>query len=282
MATNPVGLSLCFFGGYEPGFDIGLHPPAIAANGFACVEIGPNAFGCIEDDAGVRRTRAAFEQAGVAVNSVHTPFGGSLDISSPDPAVRGEGLRQARWCLERLRLLGGRCLIVHSSAEPIGDDERPARIRQCVESLRLLADDVDPDEVALLAVEILPRTCLGHDSDELLRLLEPFDPRQAGVCFDVNHANLREDVLEATRRLGHRIVTTHISDNDGDDEKHWLPGRGILPWKDWLDALVATGYGGPLVYELGCQNVADPAGSIDAMLAALWANAEEYLLRGER
>ena len=276
--SNEIGVSLVFFREHPDGFEPDVHLPLLAANGIRAAELGPAQAPLMADEADTRRLRASFERAGVRPHSIHTPFGAGLDLSSLDPAVRGEGLTQARWCLERLRLLGGRCLIVHPSAEPIYDLDRPARMAQCRDSLQQLADEVDPHDGPKIAVEILPRTCLGHDSAELLALLEPFDRRRVGICLDVNHANLREDVVAATRRLGDRIITTHISDNDGDDERHWLPGKGVIPWRDCTHALLATGYGGPFVYEFGCQQVGDPAAPMDHLLAALRRNAEEFLL----
>ena len=103
----------------------------------------------------------------------------------------------------------------------------------------------------VVAVECLPRTCLCHTAEESLRLLDGLDERLFGVCLDVNHSNLREDVVRAARAYGRRIASTHISDNDGLDERHWLPGKGIIPWRDWVAALAGGGYRGPLIYEVG-------------------------------
>jgi hypothetical protein len=44
--------------------------------------------------------------------------------------------------------------------------------------------------------------------------------------IDINHLNLRErDIAAAVRQLGSRLLTTHCSDNDGLDERHWLPAN---------------------------------------------------------
>jgi len=47
------------------------------------------------------------------------------------------------------------------------------------------------------------------------------------------------------------IITTHLSDYDGEDEKHWMPGAGVVPWKQVYDTLTAAGYEGPWLFELG-------------------------------
>ena len=97
-------------------------------------------------------------------------------------------------------------------------------------------------------VEILPRTCLGRNSGEMLDLLSA-DPRLRACC-DTNHL-LTEDLPGFIRRLGDRVETLHVSDYDGKDEKHWLPGEGVLPWPEVLAALAEVGYKGPWLYEIG-------------------------------
>ena len=74
------------------------------------------------------------------------------------------------------------------------------------------------------------------------------------MCFDVNHL-LRESHETFMRRAADQVITTHLSDYDGVDERHWLPGMGVVPWKLIYDGLLAAGYTGPFLFELG----ADPA-----------------------
>ena len=70
------------------------------------------------------------------------------------------------------------------------------------------------------------------------------------VCCDTNHL-LSENLPDFIRRIGNKIVTLHVSDYDGIDEKHWLPGEGILDWQEVLTALSEIGYNGPWLYEMG-------------------------------
>ena len=51
--------------------------------------------------------------------------------------------------------------------------------------------------------------------------------------------------------MGDKIVTTHVSDYDEKNERHWLSGEGVIDWKALKDALIAVGYDGPWLYELG-------------------------------
>ena len=97
-----------------------------------------------------------------------------------------------------------------------------------------------------LAVENLPRTCIGRMGWEVARLSESC----AGVCFDVNHL-LMEDHGAFLDAAASKVITTHLSDYDGVDERHWLPGMGTVSWKLVHDRLIDAGYQGPFLFELG-------------------------------
>ena len=98
-----------------------------------------------------------------------------------------------------------------------------------------------------IAVEDLPRSCLGNCADELLFLTDY--GRHAGICFDVNHL-LKESHKEFVEKVGPYIITTHLSDYDRLDEKHW-PGDGCIDWKELKALLDAAGYQGRYLFELG-------------------------------
>jgi sugar phosphate isomerase/epimerase len=101
-----------------------------------------------------------------------------------------------------------------------------------------------------VAIELLPRTCLGNTVEELGELIRRLGDETFGVCLDVNHLMDRYGELpDEIRKLGPRLITTHLSDYDGVDEKHWLPGRGVIDWKAVKEALGEIGYKGPFNYE---------------------------------
>jgi predicted dehydrogenase len=101
---------------------------------------------------------------------------------------------------------------------------------------------------AQMALECLPRNCLGNTSEEILALVRGIDA--VGICVDTNHA-LQEKTEDFIRRVGSRVVTIHVADYDGIDEKHWLPGKGINNWTAIVKALQDVGYAGPFLFE--CQ-----------------------------
>jgi sugar phosphate isomerase/epimerase len=114
-------------------------------------------------------------------------------------------------------------------------------------SLNELADFADL-KGAVIAVEDLPRTCLGNCADEMLEILEANEKLR--VCFDTNHL-LKDTNGNFLKKVGDKIVTLHISDYDFVDEKHWLPGEGKVDWVEILEGLKSLGYEGVWMYEVG-------------------------------
>jgi len=92
------------------------------------------------------------------------------------------------------------------------------------------------------------------------------------VCFDVNHITLYEGAREALAALGSRVETLHISDHDGIDERHWIPGRGIVDWPAFVAGLDDIGYEGCLMHE-----AADSEASLGENLRLIAEAAERHL-----
>jgi sugar phosphate isomerase/epimerase len=197
----------------------------------------------------VAEMRRLLAAAGVEARTVHAAFGSALDPSSPDPAMRAAGIEAFRAALDLAARMQARIVVVHASAEPIPDEARAARSAEAKRSIRIMAD-IAGGAGCRIAVELLPRSCLGNSAQELLALLEDADPSTAGVCLDTNHLMADFAALpDAVRSLGTRLMALHCSDYDGVDEKHWPPLRGVIDWPAFLAALQNVGFRGPLNYE---------------------------------
>lgn len=224
------------------------------------------------------------DKYGVKLWSFHLPFMPfeEVDISSLNKNLRQSSVDYWASMIRWISDYGVKVFVVHSSGEPIAEADRAEKMKCAKESLAYLAQIAD-ECGAVIAVENLPRTCLGRDSRDILELTSA-DPRLR-VCFDTNHL-LRQDIGEFIHAVGSKIITTHVSDYDLIDERHWLPGEGKIDWAALMNALKEVGYDGPWVYEVGfvcpntiireggdltCQDFADNA-------AALFAGEEPPVL----
>jgi len=233
------------------------------------LEITPKLF---EGDGGLElraELDKLFATSHVRAGSVHALFGGPDDISVLDEPARTSAVAETLNAVQLAGELDADFVIVHASAEPIEDSERAARIAQCRKSLAELTDAAQKASTRI-TVELLPRTCLGNTVEELVALLGGLDGEAFGVCLDANHEMDRWRELPAyVKALGDKLWTLHISDYDGVDEKHWMPGKGVVDWGAFARALRGIDFRGPFNYE------GRPDGeTLAERLAALEANFE--------
>ena len=217
--------------------------------GFDCIEIGLDRIRSADDFAAkieqARQLQQSAQITGIKIWSIHIPYGRDIDISLCDPANREKALEEVSRMISLCEYIKPEKLVIHASFEPVPENERAQRFEACKESLAVLVKTAAVYN-ARLTVECLPRTCLGNTSSEILDLINAIDGLE--VCCDVNHL-LQETPQEFIKRVGSPITTLHISDYDGVDERHWLPGQGIINWNNVLDSLVNIEYQGPFMFE---------------------------------
>lgn len=222
-------------------------PELLAAAGVATVEVTPR----FARASGL--TPATFAQrlraCGVEISSVHAPFGADIDLSSLDTMITQQGFTTVRDSIALAAQLGALLVVVHASYEPIPDHERADRLVQAHQQINALAL-LAADQHSGLAIELLPRTCLGNRVGELLLLASALGPTSGGVCLDTNHGMDRYcELPKDIERLRPALRALHISDYDGVDEQHQLPGTGVVDWAACLSSLREINYRGPFTYE---------------------------------
>ena len=178
--------------------------------------------------------------------SYHLPFVPFDKVNLSVRSIRDETLKYFNELIGKASDIGIDKFIVHSSGE-VESHARPERLECAMESLAMLAE-IGAKHGGTIAVEVLPRTCLGNCSDEILYLISGDD--RLRVCLDTNHL-LNESIVDFIHKVNDKIITTHVSDYDFIDEKHWLPGEGMLDWEAVTKALNDIGYKGAWLYELG-------------------------------
>lgn len=186
--------------------------------------------------------------------SYHLPFTPftEIDISALDSQMRNHTTDYLSELIKKGADIGIDKFIIHPSGEPVSDEERTDRLKYAMQSLDLLAE-IAAQNGACIAVEDLPRTCLGNSSEEIAQLISANDKLR--VCFDTNHL-LTDDNLHFMDVLSDKIITVHVSDYDFINERHWLPGEGKIDWNALLKKFQEIQYNGVWMYEipLKCPN----------------------------
>lgn len=185
------------------------------------------------------------DKYGVKINSVHLLYGKEYDISNPNEEISNASYENYVYYIENLKTLS-KIFVLHPSCEPILPEDRQKHLSTAIKNLKKLADVADKNDVTI-AVENLPRTCLGSKIEEFKFLL--LADERLRVCFDVNHL-LYDSHADFISNFGDKIITTHLSDYDFINERHLLPGEGKIDWVSLYENLKTVNYQGPLTFEL--------------------------------
>ncbi len=191
----------------------------------------------------------------IEIWSLHIPF-------SPlyHPAILGaeEGNAFLEKCLKQIDAglrIGIKTFVIHPSSEPNEPEEREARMLASIENMTVLSKHCH-ENGAVLAVENLPRTCLGNCFEEMLRFIKEVPYLQ--MCFDTNHllGQTTEVFLDGLLAGGMKgkIRTIHVSDYDFINERHWMPLEGKVDWELLISKLEELDYNGVFMYELTKPN----------------------------
>jgi sugar phosphate isomerase/epimerase len=190
----------------------------------------------------------------LTIHSVHGCWGGQainayrVDLADPDRANRLAALDDQRRSLDWLDVVGGRCVVVHPGGLSHPGDALDRR-QALGESLLALADQASGGQLTVCVENMPPGVFPGSQMAELRTLLEELARPELGLALDTGHANLSATPAAATLQAGPLLRTTHVHDNHGKLDSHDPPGTGTIEWPNWIDALKAIAYEGPIILE---------------------------------
>jgi sugar phosphate isomerase/epimerase len=221
---------------------------AYAAGGVDAIELS-YAYAA-DEGVDIHKQKAFADAAGVTLWSMHLPWHHQLcNIAHKEKEVKAQSVAFDIEMIKKAADIGIRYAVIHPSGEPIAPEDRSDAMKYAKECLSKLAGAAK-NEGMVIAVENLPRTCLGNCSKDMLDLMSADDGLR--MCFDVNHL-LLESHSELLKHVSDRIVTLHISDYDFINERHWMPGEGRIDWVQLIDSLESINYNGVFMYELNLK-----------------------------
>jgi sugar phosphate isomerase/epimerase len=205
------------------------------------------------DPAEADRITGVLASRGVRIASVHSPLYPDVrtykkdrwySLSSEEEEHRRASVdataRAANW----LSRYGGGTVVLHTTFP--AEKWYPHRWASFLSSLNELLAEV-PENVRF-AVENTPLP--SGRVEILLDIVHRYPPARVGVCLDLGHANIQENVLNAIRVSGERLIHVHASDNHAVRDDHFVPGRGSISWEKAVAALREVGFDGPFTVEL--------------------------------
>ena len=217
-------------------------------------EIGFDTYDIFEDaldltDAERAEIKAACDAAGLPIRSQLCVAFGLVDFN---PAVQRFTQERLRANIDQGAYLGARNLVV-VVGEYYWDGEvfpNEAIWEMAVAGVRQ-AGEYAATKGLEVVVELEPfASSLAKDVHELVRFVREVDNPAVRANADISHLHLSgasfDDVKELTGLIGH----IHLSDCDGKVHGDLPAGRGVTPIKEYLQAIVDTGYEGTVSIEL--------------------------------
>lgn len=99
--------------------------------------------------------------------------------------------------------------------------------------------------------------------------------KRFGFCLDIGHLLLLGlDPCYAMAKLGDRLVTLHVHDNDGMSDAHTAPYLGVCNWERFIKGIREVGYKGTLNFETAGFNGKFPKALVPDALKMLGSTAK--------
>lgn len=209
---------------------------------------------------------------GVRIASVHSPLYPDVrtyredrwfSLSSEDDEHRRVSVAATARAAGWLSHYGGGTIVVHTTFP--SENWFPHRWAAFLSSMNELLALV-PENVRF-AVENSP--LVSGRAEIILDIVHRYPDDRVGVCLDLGHANIQENVENAVRACGRRLIHVHASDNHAGRDDHFVPGRGSIHWDLAVAALREVRFQGPFTVELRDYTRGEnaPYGNFEEILA---------------
>lgn len=188
--------------------------------------------------------------AGVKFVDAHAPFGPREDLGV-DGDGRNEMLARTRLAIEIAASFGVETITFHIGhiRPEYGYLTKEQLVVNACETLHELLPVAERCGIIIAVENIWFPGCLAGD---VVKIVQQLNSPYVGACFDAGHANLMEhgvlhEESDASAAWGGKanvpwsdktletllpyLVSTHLHDNDGQRDRHLLPGSGNAAWE---------------------------------------------------
>jgi sugar phosphate isomerase/epimerase len=196
-----------------------------------------------------------FRDSQLKLNSLHSPmynddfWGRSgpqaiIDITEPVKGKRIKMVDEIKRAIEIAETVPFRYLIQHLGVAGQEFDER--RFDGAFSSLEEIKVFASQRGVEVL----LENTPNALSSAERLNYFLAQTHLNLNYCFDIGHAHMTGRMLDEFELMKPRIRSTHIHDNNGEEDQHLFPGKGSIDWSKAMQTLTSRAEQYPLLLEL--------------------------------
>jgi len=192
---------------------------------------------------------AIIRDTGLAIDNIHVPFQDCANLAADNPSVRQKIIdRHIAWLSDCARHKIP-IMVMHTCPE---QDNPPPPNKYILDSLAQILKHAENLNITI-AIENTRR------QDHIDFVFSKINSRKLAICYDSSHDVLWSDrPFEILAKYADRLVTVHLSDNDGLEDRHWLPNQGNIDWQKLAKAFPHRTYEGPLMLEILPKDAAVP------------------------
>ncbi len=188
---------------------------------------------------------------GMTFSQIHGPW--RFPPQDYTDEERAERFGKMTIALEGAAAVGAPCMVIHNIM-PSGCDAPPDPARFMDMNRDFFSRLLERAKSAgvVIALENMPFKNLPLSTPEqVLNFAREFDSPYFRLCLDTGHAAVFGlSPAEAVRLIGREyLACLHVHDNDGVNDLHWVPYRGVIDWDDFSRALHEIGFDGSLSLE---------------------------------
>jgi len=232
---------------YQAGIDTVTGLNHISRIGFDCVDIATEAVGISKKE--ISRVAQATEKLGLPVISLPFTASGLIDFQRP---VREFAIERSKQFIDLAGTWRGRNILL-VLGEYIWQREvipPEAQWQWGIESCRRLGDYADKKKIDI-ALELEPfRLSLLNSVDTMVRFVDECDHPRVRANIDISHLVLSDTGPDEIKKLKGKAIHVHLSDCDGKVHGDLPPGRGVVKFGPYLQAIKELGMNGVISIEL--------------------------------
>lgn len=171
---------------------------------------------------------AMVKDAGLYIDNIHCPYMGTDRFWAEDKRDRQKEIDTYYSYIEACAKHEIPHMIMHVN------DENPV-----IESIELGLDSMITlvKRAEEYGVKVAIENTLNNHIIDML--LGEIPSENLGLCYDSSHDWIEgESRGTLLKKWKNRLFCTHLSDNNGKEDKHWIPGDGIVDWEQIVPSIV--------------------------------------------
>lgn len=176
---------------------------------------------------------------GLELNDLHASAGVEKAWVSTVEYERLAGVELVKNRIDMTARLLSDVIVMHIRREPEDSEENSLFWTQVQRSL----DAIEPYARAR-GVRIAIENLRPGSFDTIEKILSRYGSDYVGLCYDSGHGNLEicSDGLDHLEKLNDRLISMHLSDNDGTDDQHNPLFSGKVDWARLARIIAESSY----------------------------------------